>query len=139
MPWRRFLLWNALGGIAWASTVGAVAYVLGRSASGSLGAIGIAGLGIAVLAYLAGRLRDNLRARPPEEPAGRTPARPKRLPRRPSESLRSRPTGALAPASAPGCPLGGAGQVADVELVEGELEDRVRVSRVLDAVPEHVG
>ena len=59
MPWRRFLLWNALGGIAWASTVGAVAYVLGRSASGSLGAIGFAGLGIAVLAYLAGR--TNLR------------------------------------------------------------------------------
>ncbi len=38
MPWRRFLLWNALGGIGWASTVGATAYLLGRSASGSLSA-----------------------------------------------------------------------------------------------------
>jgi len=75
MPWRRFLLWNALGGIAWASTVGAVAYVLGRSASDSLGAIGFAGVGIAVLTYLASRLRDRLRARPPREPTGRTPAR----------------------------------------------------------------
>jgi membrane protein DedA with SNARE-associated domain len=75
MPWRRFLLWNALGGIAWASTVGAVAYVLGRSASGSLGAIGFAGVGIAVLIYLASRLRDRLRARRPREPEGRTPAR----------------------------------------------------------------
>ncbi len=80
MPWRRFLLWNALGGIAWASTVGAVAYVLGRSASGSLGAIGLAGVGIAVLVYLASRLRDRLRAGPPEKPAGRTPARPAAAP-----------------------------------------------------------
>src|SRR5205809_455016 len=38
-----------------------------------------------------------------------------------------------------GCPLRGAGQVADMELVEGELEDRVRVTRILDALPEHVG
>jgi membrane protein DedA with SNARE-associated domain len=40
MGWRRFLLWNALGGIAWTSTVGSLAYLLGRSASSSLGAIG---------------------------------------------------------------------------------------------------
>jgi membrane protein DedA with SNARE-associated domain len=52
MPWRRFLLWNALGGIAWAATIGTLAYVLGRSASGSLGAIGFVGLGAAALAYL---------------------------------------------------------------------------------------
>jgi membrane protein DedA with SNARE-associated domain len=80
MPWRRFLLWNALGGIAWASTVGAVAYLLGRSASSSLGAIGFAGVGIAALAYLTSRLRDRLRARPTEEQAGRTPARPAAAP-----------------------------------------------------------
>src|SRR5439155_4378263 len=35
--------------------------------------------------------------------------------------------------------LRGAGQVADAELVEGELEDRVRIHRVLHTVPEHVG
>jgi membrane protein DedA with SNARE-associated domain len=51
MRGRRFLLWNSLGGIAWASTVGAAAYLLGRSASGSLGAIGFAGLAIAALLY----------------------------------------------------------------------------------------
>src|SRR5919198_859945 len=27
MPWPRFLLWNALGGISWATTIGALAYV----------------------------------------------------------------------------------------------------------------
>jgi membrane protein DedA with SNARE-associated domain len=57
MPWRRFLLWNALGGIAWAATIGAVAYVAGRSASGSLGAIGFVGVGIAVVVYVIARLR----------------------------------------------------------------------------------
>ena len=36
MPWRRFLFWNALGGISWAATVGTAAYLLGRGASGSL-------------------------------------------------------------------------------------------------------
>ena len=57
MPWPRFLVWNALGGIAWASTVGTLAYVLGRSASGSLGAIGFIGVGVAVVVYLIVRLR----------------------------------------------------------------------------------
>jgi membrane protein DedA with SNARE-associated domain len=57
MPWRRFLTWNALGGITWAATIGALAYVVGRSASGSLGAIGFVGLGVAALAYLIVRLR----------------------------------------------------------------------------------
>jgi membrane-associated protein len=57
MPWPRFLLWNALGGIAWASTIGALAYVLGRSASGSLSAIGFVGIGVAVVVYLFIRAR----------------------------------------------------------------------------------
>ncbi len=44
MPWRRFLLWNALGGLTWAATIGSLAYVLGRSASGSLAAVGFIGV-----------------------------------------------------------------------------------------------
>ncbi len=66
MPWRRFLVWNALGGIAWASTVGSLAYVLGRSASGSLAAIGFVGIALAVLASLiahARRVREHRKAR----------------------------------------------------------------------------
>jgi membrane-associated protein len=65
MPWPRFLLWNALGGIAWATTIGAVAYVLGRSASGSLGAIGFVGVGIAALVYLIAHIRRRLKRRSP--------------------------------------------------------------------------
>lgn len=75
MRWRRFLLWNALGGIAWATTVGAVAYLLGRSASGSLGAIGFAGVAIAAVVYLVSRLRRR-RGRFEEEPASQPLARP---------------------------------------------------------------
>jgi membrane protein DedA with SNARE-associated domain len=63
MRWRRFLLWNALGGIAWASTVGAAAYLLGRSAVGSLGAIGFLGVALAALVHLAGRVRHRVHAR----------------------------------------------------------------------------
>jgi len=70
MPWRRLLLWNALGGIAWASTIGALAYILGRSASGSLSAIGFAGIGVAAVVYLITRVhRWHARSRKP--PAGR--------------------------------------------------------------------
>src|SRR6266511_3046731 len=79
MPWRRFLLWNALGGIAWATTVGAAAYLLGRSASGALGAIGFAGVAIAVLVYLVSRIRRRY-GRLLEEPASRTLARPAAYP-----------------------------------------------------------
>lgn len=61
MPWRRFLFWNAFGGIAWAGTIGGLAYVLGRSASGSLGAIGFIAVGVAVLVFLSTRLRRRLR------------------------------------------------------------------------------
>jgi len=75
MPWPRFLFWNALGGISWASTVGVLAYVLGRSASGSLGAIGFFGLGVAILVYLITRVRRRLRARSPKPPPARTPER----------------------------------------------------------------
>jgi membrane protein DedA with SNARE-associated domain len=63
MRWRRFLFWNALGGISWATTIGVLAYFVGRSASGSLGAIGFVGLGVAVVVYLVMRVRRLLRAR----------------------------------------------------------------------------
>jgi membrane protein DedA with SNARE-associated domain len=68
MPWPRFLLWNALGGIAWATTIGGLAYLLGRSASGSLGAIGFVGAGIAVLVFVIARVRRRLRERSGKPP-----------------------------------------------------------------------
>lgn len=59
MPWPRFLVWNALGGIGWAATVGSVAYLLGRSASGWSWAIGLVGLAIAGAVELVRRLAAN--------------------------------------------------------------------------------
>jgi undecaprenyl-diphosphatase len=49
MPWPVFLLWNALGGIAWATSVGLLAYYLGRTAERVFKAAGIAGIIAAVL------------------------------------------------------------------------------------------
>ena len=48
MRWRSFFLWNALGGICWASGIGLLAYFLGHSAGKAIEAFGIYGL-IAVL------------------------------------------------------------------------------------------
>jgi membrane protein DedA with SNARE-associated domain len=52
MRWRSFLLWNALGGICWATLVGLIAYFLGRSAGNLLQTFGLFGLGAAALAII---------------------------------------------------------------------------------------
>jgi membrane protein DedA with SNARE-associated domain len=36
MPWRRFLLWNALGAIVWATVVALAGDVLGQAARAAL-------------------------------------------------------------------------------------------------------
>jgi undecaprenyl-diphosphatase len=61
MPWRRFLLWNALGGIAWAASVGALGYVVGRAAARVLGAVGV---GLAIVVVVAGLALLGWRRRP---------------------------------------------------------------------------
>jgi membrane-associated protein len=53
MPWWRFLLWNAAGGIAWAALVGVAAYVLGDAIAEAIGRYGaFAAIAIAVVAGL---------------------------------------------------------------------------------------
>jgi membrane protein DedA with SNARE-associated domain len=44
MPWRSFAVWNAAGGISWATTVGLVAYLLGQTATSAIAAFGLFGL-----------------------------------------------------------------------------------------------
>lgn len=51
MPWPRFLLWNALGGLGWTSLYGFGAYALGDAARRVSGPIGIA-LGMLAAAAL---------------------------------------------------------------------------------------
>jgi membrane-associated protein len=58
MRWPVFLFWNALGGIAWAITVGLLAYYLGPTVERVLKAAGLVGAGaatICILAFLAWR------------------------------------------------------------------------------------
>jgi membrane-associated protein len=67
MHWRSFAVWNALGGITWATAVGLIAYLLGTSAGNALEAFGIYGL-IAVAIAIVGALvlhRRHARRGPP--------------------------------------------------------------------------
>src|SRR5947199_5205827 len=45
MPWGTFVVYNALGGIAWAVTVRLASYYLGQSAADALKAVGLGGPG----------------------------------------------------------------------------------------------
>jgi membrane protein DedA with SNARE-associated domain len=41
MPWRRFLFWNAAGGIVWATSVGLIAYYSGHAAATAIETYGL--------------------------------------------------------------------------------------------------
>ena len=49
MRWRSFAFWNALGGIAWATSVGVAAYLLGPLAETIVKDLGIAGVAAAAV------------------------------------------------------------------------------------------
>ena len=53
MPWPTFLFWNALGGIAWATSVGLLAFYLGPTAEQIFKYVGVIGIAVAVLAATA--------------------------------------------------------------------------------------
>ncbi len=53
MRWRSFFLWNALGGICWATAIGLLAYFLGNAAGNAIQTFGLFGL-FAVLVLAAG-------------------------------------------------------------------------------------
>jgi membrane-associated protein len=53
MPWGTFLVYNALGGIAWAVSVGMLAYWAGHSADQVLKTVGIGGLALALVVLAA--------------------------------------------------------------------------------------
>jgi membrane protein DedA with SNARE-associated domain len=69
MEWRTFALWNALGGVCWATAIGLIAYFLGRSAGNAIKAFGLYGLAAAILAGV-GVLILHRRARKAREQAG---------------------------------------------------------------------
>jgi membrane protein DedA with SNARE-associated domain len=70
MPWRSFLLWNALGGIGWALCFGLLGYFGGAAAARLVAEVGVeVAVGVAaalVVGYLLVRWRlARRRARPP--------------------------------------------------------------------------
>jgi membrane protein DedA with SNARE-associated domain len=65
MRWHVFVFWNALGGIAWATSVGLTSYFVGHTAERVLSTGGLAALGLVVLAIV--RRRRARRAEPVEE------------------------------------------------------------------------
>ena len=53
MPWWRFLFWNAVGGIVWATAVGLVAFYGGKAAADAIQRYGLfAAGGVVVLLFL---------------------------------------------------------------------------------------
>jgi len=75
MPWRSFVLWNALGGIVWATTIGLIAYFLGHSAGNAIETFGLFGLAAVVFALVSGLiLHRRHRARSAGKDAAGTPA-----------------------------------------------------------------
>jgi membrane-associated protein len=50
MPWRSFAVWNAAGGISWATTIGLVAYLVGNTATSAITAFGLFGLLVVAVA-----------------------------------------------------------------------------------------
>jgi membrane-associated protein len=50
MAWPTFLFWNALGGIAWATSVTLSVYFLGALAERFLGVAGVVAAGLAIAA-----------------------------------------------------------------------------------------
>ena len=53
MPWPKFLAWNAAGGIAWAISIGLLAYLVGDAAIAVLHTAGYVGLGVFALVVIA--------------------------------------------------------------------------------------
>jgi membrane-associated protein len=70
MPWRRFFICNAAGGIGWVVTVGMAAYIIGSTAKNAIVALGIVGL-VGVVIGLAGHAVWHRRQRS-RQPARRT-------------------------------------------------------------------
>jgi membrane-associated protein len=49
MSWPTFVFWNALGGIAWATSIGLLAYFVGHSAETIVHVAGFGGAGVVVI------------------------------------------------------------------------------------------
>jgi membrane-associated protein len=67
MPWPTFLFWNALGGIAWATSIGLLAYFVGHSAETIIHVAGLGGAAAVVIGGVVVWLVLRLRRRRAEQ------------------------------------------------------------------------
>ncbi len=107
MKWRHFLVWNTLGGVGWALTIGGGAYLLGGRFPGALAGIGVA-MGVLWAVGLAGRLAYT-RIRHPSPGTSRTRGRRE-------AGLRAGAGGIVARWRAPAC-IAGLGTLAVIASV----------------------
>jgi undecaprenyl-diphosphatase len=63
MPWRSFLMYNALGGISWAVTVGLLAYLAGDAIATIILDVGLAAFGLVAVAAVGAWVVHRRRAR----------------------------------------------------------------------------
>jgi membrane protein DedA with SNARE-associated domain len=63
MPWRRFLVWNALGGICWAFSISLLGYYVGSAVIELLHEIGFGAAGVVAMAIIALVVRHLLHRR----------------------------------------------------------------------------
>ncbi|MEA2317789.1 MAG: hypothetical protein QOD44_1978 [Solirubrobacteraceae bacterium] len=71
MSWPTFLFWNALGGIAWATSVSLLAFFAGRGAERIVHYLGFGGAGVVIAGALAAALVVRRRRRRAAVPADR--------------------------------------------------------------------
>ena len=72
MPWPKFLVWNAVGGVTWVVTVGLAAYYIGHKAESAITALGLVGLLGLVIALVG----HGIWTRRLSHPGGRAAGRP---------------------------------------------------------------
>jgi membrane protein DedA with SNARE-associated domain len=54
MPWPRFVFYNAIGGILWATTIGLVAYYFGNAAIDAVEKYGLIAVGVIIVLAILG-------------------------------------------------------------------------------------
>jgi len=64
MRWLRFFTWNTLGGVAWATSIGIAAYLLGTRAGNIVEALGLVALAMLIVAVLAHLLWRHMKTAP---------------------------------------------------------------------------
>lgn len=80
MPWRRFLVFNALGGIAWAVTFGWAGYAFGERIVGLTKSLALVSVALAIMAFFAGMWFVRRHEQSLEDQAERAHPGPLRLP-----------------------------------------------------------